>query len=276
LILYREILIIIQKQIELQKIELDYRGREIKLRERELAEREKRFNEKSNETISMTSVTNEPPVVTKPIPIEENTQSKSDIIIDQNIKNVFSKYRILKIFDVFFKVSQEESVTKSIPLLNKNSSEQTTVTRKNSGKSRFSKLIIDPSIFSSQEKPVVDLYSDDLDDNQSSSSINTNNSFKKTTISKILAPTDQPIISMGTDLKVTSSNSIRKVEIQSGNIDKTISKGSSHDLRLTLSKNRPKQQQLNNDEHGTNGNQITNDDEQILKIKSNNENKQQR
>jgi hypothetical protein len=160
--------------------------------------------------------------------------------------------------------------------LNKNNSEQTTVTRKNSGKSRFSKLIVDPSIFSSQEKPVVDLYSDDLDDNQSSSSINTNNSLKKTTISKILAPTDQPIIPMGTDLKVTSSNSIRKVEIQSGNIDKTISKGSSHDLRLTLSKNRPKQQQSNNDEHGTNGNQITNDDEQILKIKSNNENKQQR
>ncbi len=103
MILYREILIIIQKQIELQKIELDYRGREIKLRERELAEREKRFNEKSSETISMTSVTNEPSVVTKPIPIEENTQSKSDIIIDQDIKNVFSKYRILKIFDVFLR-----------------------------------------------------------------------------------------------------------------------------------------------------------------------------
>jgi len=275
LFFYRQILIIIQKQIELQKIELDYREREIKLRERELAEREKRFNERSSETISMNSVTSEPPIVTKPIPIEENTQLKSEIIIDQDIKNVFSKYKILKIFFISFclKVSQEESVEKSIPLIiklsDKNSSEQTSVISKNNRKSRFSKLIVDPSIFPSQEKPVVDLYSDDLDDNQSSSSI------KKTTFSKILAPTDQPIISISTDLKVTSSNSIRKVEIQSGNIDKTISKGSSHDLRLTLSKNRPKQQ-LNNDDQETNGNQITNDDEQILKIKSNNETKQQR
>ncbi len=188
---------------------------------------------------------------------------------------------------MFVKVTQEESVAKTIPpivdtlkvkLSNKNGSEQSSVTRKSSGKSRFSQIIVDPSIFLSQQKSVVDLYSDDLDDNQlSSSSINTTNSLKKATISKILAPTDQltrPTV--GTDLKVTSSNSFRKVEIQSGNIDKTTSKGSSHDLRLTLSKNRPKQP--NNDDHDTNDNQLINDDddEQIVKSKSNNENKHQR
>ena len=42
---------LIQKQIQLQKIELNYREREIKLRERELVEREKNLNEKSNDTI---------------------------------------------------------------------------------------------------------------------------------------------------------------------------------------------------------------------------------
>jgi hypothetical protein len=126
-------------------------------------------------------------------------------------------------------------------------------------------MIVDPSIFFSQEKPSIDLYSDDLDDNQ-----NTNNSLKKPTISKILAPQD-----LLTDLKVTSSNSFRKVEIQSGIIDKTTTKGSSHDLRLTLSKNRTTKQS-NNDDHQINENQTINDDEQTIKIKSNDDNKQQR
>lgn len=54
-------------------------------------------------------------------------------------------------------------------------------------------------------------------------------------------------------------------------MDKTTSKGSAHDLRLTLSKNRTKQP--NNDDHESNGSQPISDDEQI---KSNNENKQQR
>jgi len=235
----------------------------------------------------MTSVNSDPLIVTKSTIIEENTRPKSEIIIDQDIKNVCFEYVIWNIkicFVLFFKVTQEESVAKTIPpivdtlkvkLSNKNGSEQSSVTRKSSGKSRFSQIIVDPSIFPSQ---VVDLYSDDLDDNQSSSSsINTTNSIKKATISKILAPTD-PLTrpSVGTDLKVTSSNSFRKVEIQSGNIDKTTSKGSSHDLRLTLSKNRPKQP--NNDDHDTNDNQLINDDddEQIVKSKSNNENKNQR
>ena len=63
-----------------------------------------------------------------------------------------------------------------------------------------------------------------------------------------------------TDLKVTSSNSCRKVEFQSGNIDKPItSKGSSHDLRLTLSKNRTKQPTIDETDHNTNGNQLSND-----------------
>lgn len=44
------------------------------------------------------------------------------------------------------------------------------------------------------------------------------------------------------DLKVTSSNSCRTVEFQSGNAEKTASsKGLSNDLRHTLSKNRSKQ-----------------------------------
>lgn len=59
-------------------------------------------------------------------------------------------------------------------------------------------------------------------------------------------------------------------------MDKTTSKGSSHDLRLTLSKNRTKQS--NNDDYQPNGNQPVsdNEDEKTIKIKSDNDNKQQR
>jgi hypothetical protein len=141
----------------------------------------------------------------------------------------------------------------------KNGSNQPVVSRKTS---RFSKIIIDPSIFPSQQKPVIGLYSDDHEDNQSSSSLNTNNSLKKTTISKILAPNESTVSIVDADLKVTSSNSCRKVEFQSGNTDKTIpSKGSSHDLRLTLSKNRTKQQMNDDLDNDTNGNQLINDDQ---------------
>jgi hypothetical protein len=80
----RDILTLIQKQIELQKMELSYREREIKFRERELAEREKRFIEKSNDTTSMTSVNSEPLVGTKSTIIEE----KSPMIIDQVMNTV--------------------------------------------------------------------------------------------------------------------------------------------------------------------------------------------
>ena len=79
---------LIQKQIELQKIELNHREREIKLRERELAEREKRFNEKSNDATSTTSYHSEPTVGIKPTSIEEKPQPISDIIINQDMKAV--------------------------------------------------------------------------------------------------------------------------------------------------------------------------------------------
>ena len=83
------------------------------------------------------------------------------------------------------KVSQEESVSKSIlpagdtskmNSSNKSSTNHPTITRKNS---RFSQITVDPMVFASQQKPVVDLYSDDHDDNQSSSSLNPDSSLKK-------------------------------------------------------------------------------------------------
>ncbi|CAF2392721.1 unnamed protein product [Rotaria sp. Silwood2] len=272
----KEILTLIQKQIEIQKIELNYREREIKLRERELAEREKRFNERSNDTTSMTSVNSEPLVVIKSTIIEEKPQQKTEIITDQVMKDV----------------SEDESVVKSIPstvdtskvdLSNKNGSDQPSLIRKKSGKSRFSPTIVNPSILTSQETPIIDLYSDEHDNNQLSLSINTNNSLKKTAISKILAPNESIKSIMDTDLKVTSSNSCRKVEFQSGSIDKTsTSKGSSHDLRLTLGRKRTEHNKNHND-NDTNGNQLNNDDESSIsnnktmstKINSNKEDKQQ-
>jgi hypothetical protein len=89
LFLSREIRIIIQKQIELQKIELDCREREIKLRERELAEREKRFNVKPSQPINNPiSVNSEPFLITKPNITEEIVQSKSEIPINKDIITV--------------------------------------------------------------------------------------------------------------------------------------------------------------------------------------------
>ena len=75
---------------------------------------------------------------------------------------------------------------------------------------------------------------------------------------------------MNTDLKITSSSTSRRVEIQSGNNEKSSSnKGSAHDLRLTLGKIRSKQPSI--DEHGD---PTINDQESTMK--NNNENKQQR
>ncbi|CAF3375663.1 unnamed protein product [Rotaria socialis] len=253
----KEILTLIQKQIELQKIELNYREREIKLRERELAEREKRFNEQSNDTTSMTAVNSEPPVVVKSTISEENPQQKTAIILDQDMKDV----------------SEEESTENPIPstaattkvtITNKNGSDQPTFIRKKNGKSRFSPTIVVPSTLDAQENATIEFYSDDHDQMQSSLSINTDSSLKKSTISKILAPTESIISLADTDLKVTSSNSCRKVEFQSGSIDKaTASKGSSHDLRLTLSKNRTKHQS-SHDDNGSMSNQLNSDDESTV------------
>ncbi|CAF1216488.1 unnamed protein product [Rotaria magnacalcarata] len=250
----KEILTLIQKQIELQKIELNYREREIKLRERELVEREKRFNEQSNDTTSMTAVNSEPPVVGKSTISEENPQQKTTIILDQDMKDV----------------SEEESTenpisstadTTKVTIMNKNGSDQPTFIRKKTGKSRFSPTIVVPSTLDAQENATIELYSDDHDQMPSSLSINANSSLKKPTISKILAPTESIISLVDTDLKVTSSNSCRKVEFQSGSIDKaTTSKGSSHDLRLTLCKNRTKHQS-SRDDNGSMSNQLNSDDE---------------
>ncbi len=74
----REILILIQKQIELQKSELNCREREIKLRERELAEREKRFKEKPIDTTSVTSAKSEPLLGMKSIIIDTKTPITND------------------------------------------------------------------------------------------------------------------------------------------------------------------------------------------------------
>ena len=74
----REILILIQKQIELQKSELNCREREIKLRERELAEREKRFKEKPSDSTSVTSLKSEPFLGMKSIIIDTKTPITND------------------------------------------------------------------------------------------------------------------------------------------------------------------------------------------------------
>jgi hypothetical protein len=96
------------------------------------------------------------------------------------------------------------------------------------------------------------------------------------------------------DLKVTSSNSCRTVEFQSGAAEKTASsKGLSHDLRHTLSKNRSKQAENDNadgdagaaagsDSQG--GQLVSSDDDQTMTIsktitsksQSNKDDKQQR
>jgi hypothetical protein len=85
-------LIIIQKQIELEKLEIDHREREIKLRQRELDEREKRFKIKSSETNStINTVNSEPFIITKPNIIEESTPVKSETPINQDLINVISE-----------------------------------------------------------------------------------------------------------------------------------------------------------------------------------------
>lgn len=77
----REIPLIIQKQIDLQKTELNVREREIKLREREIAEKEKLFNTKPIETTTST----ESIKITIP---EERTPVKSENNIHRDIVNV--------------------------------------------------------------------------------------------------------------------------------------------------------------------------------------------
>jgi hypothetical protein len=167
------------------------------------------------------------------------------------------------------KVSSDESVLKPIsPTVDTSkvksttkTSDQTTAARK----TRFSQLIVDPSLFPSQQKPVLELYSDDLNGNLS---IHMHNFLSK---QKILVPDQSISPTIGTDLKITSSSTCRKVEIQSGNIDKSGSKEpTGGDLRLTLGK---RTKQHNNDQHGANGEPTIDDLEPTL---NNNDNKQQR
>lgn len=179
--------------------------------------------------------------------------------------------------------SMSENSSKVI-ISDKNDSEQPSLIRKKFGKSRFAPSDVVPSTLTLQETPIIDLQSDDLDNKQPSLSLNINNSLKKPIISKILAPTEPIMSIVDTDLKVTSSNSCRKVEFQSGNIDKSItSKESPQDLRFTLSKNRTKYQ--NNNENGsTIDDQIKSDEESTIttnksissKIQAIKEDKQQR
>ena len=123
--------------------------------------------------------------------------------------------------------------------VSKTGQEPASATRKNGNKSRFSRAHVDPSIFLTRQTPAIDLYADDLDDTPSSPLLN--NPGKKVSIPKILAPGESPVSMADADLKVTSSNSCRTVEFQSGHPEKTASsKGISHDLRYTLSKNRSK------------------------------------
>ena len=76
------------------------------------------------------------------------------------------------------------------------------------------------------------------------------------------------------DLKVTSSNSCRTVEFQSGNPEKTASsKGLSHDLRYTLSKNRSKQAETDDADAGAvdgsdikGGQLVSSDEDQTMTI----------
>jgi hypothetical protein len=164
--------------------------------------------------------------------------------------------------------ANESKTTKNVP-------RHASITRKNGNKSRFSQALVDPSIFPVRPGQVVELYGDDMDDDPPSSSPHADLSSKKATIPKILAPSEPTVSIADTDLKVTSSNSFRKVEFQSGHMDKTGNhKGPSHDLRLTLRKNRSRQG--DNDDHASgssssssssnNGNRLISDDEQTITI----------
>ena len=68
---------------------------------------------------------------------------------------------------------------------------------------------------------------------------------------------------IGADLKITSSSTCRKVEIQSGNAEKTsTNKDLPNDLRLTLVKNRAKQSNPDEQHYNSNGNERTDEEQQ--------------
>ena len=172
----------------------------------------------------------------------------------------------------------------------RNETDQPASTRKPALRSRFSAGKIHSSIFPPKSHPVVDLYSDEPEDDHSSSPFNTNNSVKKMTVSKVsTAPGSEPTLSMSdTDLKITSSNSFRRVEYQSVKGDEsapTTITVPRDDLRYTLIKNHVKQSSTDgNGGDGANDGQASSDDEQTMainkklpsKTQTNKEEKQQR
>ena len=123
-------------------------------------------------------------------------------------------------------------------------------------------------MFSSQNKPTLDLYAGVDDDQQSSSSVNSNNPLKKPVLSPVLAPGESAKPIMDHDLKVTSSNSCRKVEIQSDTTHQTVtSKEPPQDLRLTLRNNRNKQHSSDDNKPSTDDQPINSDEETVVMTK---------
>lgn len=204
----REIPEIIQKQIDLQKKELAVREREIKLREVEIAEKEERFKNKSTDNTNNI----------EPIKIKIN-EDKTPVKLENNIHH-----------DIVNISPPEESVVKTIPSTTENSN-STTIPRKAGGKTRFSPIEIESLPLLSTDKPVVEHHPTNLDVNQTT---------RKSSVQENLL-TDEPTLHpYSTELKVTSSSTSRKVEIQTGNHESTGTKSAAQDLRLTLSKNRSK------------------------------------
>lgn len=170
----------------------------------------------------------------------------------------------------------------------RNGTDPSASTRKPALKSRFSAGKIHPSIFPPKSNPVVDLYSDDPEDDPSL--FNTNDSVQKATVSKVSAPLNSEItLSMSeTDLKITSSNLSRRVEYQSAKGEESVATTITvprNDLRYTLIRNHVKQS--NTDGNGNdeaNDRRAGSDDEQTMainkkvpsKTQANKEEKQQR
>ena len=170
----------------------------------------------------------------------------------------------------------------------RNGTDSSSSTRKPALKSRFSAGKIHSSIFPPKSNPVVDLYSDEPEDDPSL--FNTTNSVKKATVSKVSAPlSSESTLSMSdTDLKITSSNSSRRVEYQSVKGDEsapTTITVPRNDLRYTLIRNHVKQTGADgNGDDEANDRRVSSDDEQTMainkkvpsKTQANKEEKQQR
>ncbi|UJR35388.1 hypothetical protein I4U23_028145 [Adineta vaga] len=221
-----EIFQLILKQIQLHKKVFECREREMNLYERELSKREKHFDEKSHVPIIV-----QPETIVQSTMIEEKPQQEQKITSEQNTNNVLVS----------------ESVSQSIPIT-VDSSQKPSSSRRLNARSRFSQLPVEKSTLDSQNHPINDLYAGVDEDKPSTSSINTANTLKNTILSPILAPSDSIKPAIDHELKVTSSNSCRTVEIHSDTIHQTVTdKEPPQDLRITLRNNRSKQQNSDED-----------------------------